>query len=446
MAAIRRLAVLPESGSDPERNRTEFAFERGAAARRPPPRGGRSMSEDSQLLRSRHHQILVVGGGTAGITVAARLRRARRGLDVAIVEPNEHHDYQPLWTLVGAGVVRAAASRRAEAPLIPAGVAWIRDAVDRFDPERNRVVTRGGEELRYDWLVVCPGIQLNWDGVAGLAKALGSNGVCSNYAYDQCERTWDGLRSFRGGTALFTMPPPPIKCAGAPQKIMYLADDHFRRAGVRDRTRIVYVAGTPSIFSVKEYAATLDQVCARKGIERHFKYKLVELRPDRREARFVHLETQDEMVIGYDFAHVTPPQGPPDFVKRSPLADAAGWVEVNRNTLQHARFSNVFSLGDASSLPTSRTGAAIRKQAPVLVANLLAELDGLRGGASYDGYAACPIPTGYGKLLLCEFDYDLRPAPSFPLLDSTAEHRAYYWLKRYGLPALYWHGMLRGIA
>jgi sulfide:quinone oxidoreductase len=395
--------------------------------------------------RSAYHQIVIVGGGTAGITVAARLRRARAGLDVAIVEPSDQHDYQPLWTLVGAGVVRKEASRRPEGPLIPRGVAWLRDAVASFVPAANSLITRGGDELRYDWLVVCPGIQLNWDGVAGLSHTLGQGGVCSNYAYEQCEKTWDTIREFKGGTALFTMPPPPIKCAGAPQKIMYLADDHWRRSGVRDKTKIIYVAGTPSIFSVKEYAATLDRVCARKGIERHFKHKLVELRPDRREARFVHTETHEDLLIPYDMAHVTPPQGAPAVVKQSALADAAGWVEVNKATLQHTRFPNVFSLGDASSLPTSRTGAAVRAQAPVLVANLLAAIDSRAGSGSYGGYAACPIPTGYGKLLLCEFDYDLKPQPTFPLLDGTKEQRAYYWLKRYGLPALYWNAMLKGL-
>ncbi len=401
---------------------------------------------DGAERASRQHQIAIVGGGSAGITVAARLRRARPGLDIAIVEPSAKHYYQPLWTLVGAGLVRKEKSARDEAPLIPRGVAWIHDAVDRFEPDRGRLYTARGHELRYEWLVVCPGIQLDWDAIPGLTKVLGQDGVCSNYAYEQCERTWETIRSFRGGTAIFTMPPPPIKCAGAPQKIMYLADDQFRRAGVRDATRIVYLAATPSIFSVPVYARTLDRVCERKGIERHFRHELLELRPDRREARVVNKETQEERVIAYDMIHVTPPQSAPDVVKRSPLADAAGWVEVDKHTTRHLRYPNVFSLGDASSLPTSRTGAAVRKQAPVLVANLLAALDRKPLGAHYDGYAACPIPTGDRKLLLCEFDYDLKPAPSIPLLDTTVERRILYPLKRYGLPALYWHAMLRGLA
>jgi sulfide:quinone oxidoreductase len=393
-----------------------------------------------------HHQVLIVGGGTAGITVAARLRRARKELGIAVLEPSPEHFYQPLWTLVGAGVVAKEASRRSVAGLIPSGVAWIREAARSFEPEQSRVITSGGQTLSYDWLVVCPGIGIRWNAVQGLEAALGHDGVCSNYAFDQCEKTWQTLREFKGGTAIFTMPPTPIKCAGAPQKIMYLADAWFRHAGVRDKTQILYVSATASIFSVKEFAATLDRVCARKGIERHFKYNLVELSPERREARFVHTETSDEKRIRYDMIHVTPPQGPPAITAQSPLADGAGWVEVDKHSLRHARFPNVFSLGDASSLPTSRTGAAIRAEAPVLVANLLAAMQSRPLTARYDGYSACPIPTEYGKLVLCEFDYDLRPSPTFPLLDGTKEQRAFYWLKRFGLPAIYWHGMLRGIA
>ncbi len=395
---------------------------------------------------SSHHQFVIVGGGTGGITVAARIRRALQGADIAVIEPSDEHFYQPLWTLVGAGVVPKELSRRSEGPLIPRGVQWIRDAVASFDPDRNRVHTASGAEVRYDWLVVAPGIHLAWDAVKGLPEALGKDGVCSNYAYDQCERTWETIRNFEGGTALFTMPPPPIKCAGAPQKIMYLADDHFRRAGVREKTKVVYAAGTPGIFSVKAFAATLDQVCERKGIERHFSHKLTEIRADRREAVFAHVQSGEEKVIQYDMVHVTPPQGPPPFVKQSPLADAAGWVAADKHTLQHPKYPNVFSLGDASSLPTSRTGAAIRKQAPVLVANLAAALRKQPLAAKYDGYSSCPIPTGYGKLLLCEFDYDLKPLATFPLLDNTKEQRVFYLLKRYGLPFLYWQLMLRGLA
>jgi sulfide:quinone oxidoreductase len=401
--------------------------------------------ETARKSARRHHRVVVAGGGSAGIAVAARLRRAGVA-DVAVIEPSERHFYQPLWTLVGAGVARKESSVRPQESVMPAGVTWLRDAVRTFLPDESALQTEGGARVEYDYLVVATGIRLRFEAIAGLEAALGKGGVCSNYAYEQCEKTWEALRTFRGGRAIFTMPTPPIKCAGAPQKIAYLADDWLRISGVRDRTEIVYAAATPGIFAVPAYARVLDGVVARKGIRTLFRHELVEIRGERREAVFRDLERGAEVVLPYDVLHAVPPQGPPDCLRASALADAGGFAEVDRASLRHVRYPNVFALGDASSLPTSRTAAAARKQAPVLVANLLAAMRGAEGSARYDGYTACPIPTGYGKLLLAEFDYDLRPAPTFPFLDPTRERWAWYQLKRFGLPALYWHGMLAGRA
>lgn len=280
---------------------------------------------------------------------------------------------------------------------------------------------------------------------APLEGNVGRGGICSNYLYDQCPKTWETLPAFRGGNALFTMPPPPIKCAGAPQKVMYLADDHFRKAGVREKTKIHYYSGTPGTFSVKEFAPTLNQAIARKGIETHFKHNLTRIYAEAKQATFKQLESGEETTVAYDMIHVTPPQGPPDSIKGSPIANDAGWVNVGKHTLQHPDYPNVFSLGDVSSLQTSKTGAAIRKEAPVLVKNLLATVRGEPLTASYDGCASRPLTTGYGKLVLAEFDYDLKPAPSFPF-DTTKERWSMYQLKCYGLPALHWRGMLKGRA
>jgi sulfide:quinone oxidoreductase len=393
-----------------------------------------------------HHKIVVVGGGTAGITVAARLTKGWfNNTDVAIIDPSANHYYQPAWTLVGGGTFRKEATRRDEASVIPPKAEWIQDAVTMFDPEHNRIHTRDGRTIAYDYLIVGAGIQVNWDGIKGLKENIGQHGICSNYSYETVGYTWDCVRNFKGGTAIFTQPTGAIKCGGAPQKICHLAEDYFRLHGTREGSRVVFAAPGKSIFSVPKYREVLEKVVERKGIETLFRHNLVELRGNSREAVFDNLDSGEQVVVPYDMIHVTPPMGPPDFIAKSSLANEAGWVDVDRDTLQHTRYANVFGLGDSSSLPTSKTGAAIRKQAPVLVKNLRSLIAGRPLTAKYDGYTSCPVVTGYGTLVLAEFDYDGNPAESFPI--NQAKERWSMWLlKKYGLPLLYWHGMLKGRA
>jgi sulfide:quinone oxidoreductase len=390
-----------------------------------------------------HHEIVVVGGGAAGITVAARLARHRGARDVAIVEPAEKHYYQPLWTLVGGGVFPKEKTERREASLIPRNTTWIRDAVAELRPDANALVTRDGRTIAYDWLVVAPGLELDWKRVKGLEQAIGKDGVCSNYSFAYVDKTWEFIRAFHGGDAIFTHPSTAIKCGGAPQKIMYLADDYFREVGVRDATKISFISAQPAIFHVPYYVPALERVVERKGIETIYRHDLVEVRPETKEAVFENLDTGERLVRHYDLLHVTPHQRSFEFVAKSPLANGEGWVDVDKSTLRHTRYPNVFSLGDASSLPTSKTGAAIRKQAPVLVANLLSAMRGEPLEASYDGYTSCPLVTGYGKLIMAEFDYDKQPEETFPV-DQRKERWSMYQIKKWLLPALYWRGMLKG--
>ncbi|QDV69236.1 Sulfide dehydrogenase [flavocytochrome c] flavoprotein chain precursor [Rosistilla carotiformis] len=390
-----------------------------------------------------HHQIVIVGGGTAGITVAARLRNANPSLDIAIIEPSQKHYYQPLWTLVGGGMFKPEESGRDEADLIPYGVTWIKSFVDTFTPQSNHLATRDGETISYDYLIVAPGIQLNWDKVKGLKEAVGKEGVCSNYSIETVASTWESIRNMKQGVALFTQPAGAVKCGGAPQKICYLAEDYFRRNGVRDDVEVIFTTAGPRLFAVDQYREVLEKVAARKGVEPRFRHNLVEIRSATKEAVYRHMDTDEEIIIQYDMIHVTPPMSAPDFVANSELADEAGWVDVDKHTLQHTRFSNVFGIGDASSLPTSKTGAAVRKQAPVLVNNLLSLIQQEPLTASYDGYTSCPVVTGYDSLVLAEFDYSGQPAETFPFAQSK-ERFSMFLLKKFGLPALYWHGMLRG--
>lgn len=392
-----------------------------------------------------HHQVIIVGGGSAGLAVASQLLNQPNAPQVSIIEPNTKHYYQPIWTLVGGGVFDRTVSEREEVDFIPHGANWIQDYVATFDPDNNSLSLKSGETHTYDFMVVAAGIQINWDHIPGLKESVGKEGtgVVSNYSYQTVESTWKAIQATKSGKAIFTHPATPIKCGGAPLKICYLASDHWRKNGVLDKVDVNFVKGGPGIFAVPKYATSLNRAADRYGINRHWNQNLTELRPEKKEAVFTHLQTGETTVMEYDMIHVTPPQSAPDFIAKSPLAAASGWVEVNPQTTQHTRFPNVFALGDCSNMPTSKTGAAIRKQAPTTVANLKSAIEGKPLTKEYDGYTSCPLVTGYGSLILAEFDYNKVPKESFPF-DQSKERYSMYALKAYGLPKMYWHGMLRG--
>jgi sulfide:quinone oxidoreductase len=393
-----------------------------------------------------HHQVLIVGGGTAGISVAARLHRG--GVtDIGLVEPSRLHYYQPLWTLVGGGCAPARESERTEASVMPQDVDWIQAAATGVDPENQQVTLSDGRSVSYDYLVMCPGIQLDWDKIPGMTEAMQTPYVSSNYTYESAPKTWELIKGMRRGTAVFTMPSNPIKCAGAPQKIAYLAADYWREQGRLEDIRVVLSLPTPGMFGVPVFAEELERVVARYGIEVHKSSEVVEIDPDSRHAIIAENDTKN--TVEYDMMHVVPRQSAPDWVKATALADPEnpnGYVQVDKHTLQHTRYPNVFAIGDAGSTPNSKTGAAIRKQAPVMVANLMSVMKGQSPTRSYDGYASCPLTTSRHKMLLAEFDYDFNVRPSFPIIDTTKERRDMWYLKRRGLPFLYWNLMLKGRA
>ncbi len=394
-------------------------------------------------MSKQHYEVLIIGGGTAGITLAAQLQRAANPPTMAIVDPADVHYYQPIWTLVGGGVFDKEVSGRPMESLIPDGVTWIRDAAAGFMPESNAVELRSGATVTYDQLVVAAGIQIDWGKIKGLKESLGKDGVASNYSYESVDATWKAIQATKRGNAIFTFPSTPIKCAGAPQKIMWLAEEAFRRQGVREQVEVIYAVPGGAIFGIPRYAAPLQKLADERGVKMELKRNLIEIRAKSREAVFESTGDGKELVLKYEMIHVTPPQSAPDFIKQSPLANAAGWVDVDKFTTQHNKYKNVFSIGDSSSLPCSKTGAAIRKQAPVCVENILAVRAGKQPSAKYNGYASCPLVTGYGKLILAEFGYDGKIMETFPF-PQNQERYSMYAMKAYALPAAYWHGMLRG--
>jgi sulfide:quinone oxidoreductase len=421
-----------------------------------------------------HFQILIVGGGNAGLSVASQLLLKKSNLKIGIIEPSKNHYYQPAWTLVGAGIYDINKTRREEKHYIPKNSTWIIDSVTEFVPTENKVICQSGKEISYQYLIVCPGIQLDWDKIKGLKETLGKNEVSSNYSFEFAPKTWEFIENFKGGTAVFTNPSTPIKCGGAPHKIMYLACDYWRKQGILDKCDVHYISGGSGIFGVPEYAETLKKVLLKYNIHTHFGANVTAIDSN---IKTVEYETKaaDETIkqslstvdascyaiaatddkeetkkvsMQFDLCHAVPPQSAPEFIKKSPLADinnALGFVEVDKFTLQHSRFPNIFALGDCTNAPCSKTGAAIRKQAPVVVANLLAVIDGAKPIEKYDGYSACPIPTQYGKLMLAEFDYDNKPMMTFPF-DQAKPRWTMWMLKTKVLPWLYWNKILKGTA
>jgi sulfide:quinone oxidoreductase len=395
------------------------------------------------------HEIVIVGGGAAGIAVASSLLARDPRLDIAIIDPADIHYYQPGWTLVGAGVFKPGITARTMASVLPHGVHWIKSAVAAFEPERNAVILDGCRVVSYRQLVVCPGIKLDWHGVEGLPETLGRNGVTSNYRYDLAPYTWKLVQDLRGGRAVFTQPPMPIKCAGAPQKAMYLSADHWRREGVLRNVDIRFCNAGAVLFGVADYVPALMEYVNAYGIGLQFGHTLVSVDGPARTATFRTTGadgTVDTVTHAFDMLHVVPPQKAPDFVRVSPLADAAGWVDVDPATLRHRQFANVFGLGDACNTTNAKTAAAARKQAPVVAHNLLVTRGQAKGDAAYDGYGSCPLTVERGKIVLAEFLYGGKLAPSFPgwLIDGTRPSRLAWYLKERILPPLYWEGMLKG--
>lgn len=412
---------------------------------RHPANHGRTPVEVAQA----EHAVVIIGGGAAGIATASSLLARWPGLDIAIIDPADVHYYQPGWTLVGSGVFSAASTARTMASLIPRGVHWLKSGVAAFEPERNAVVLDGCRVVKYQQLVVCPGLKLDWQAIEGLSDTLGRNGVTSNYQYQLAPYTWELVQQLRGGRAIFTQPPMPIKCAGAPQKAMYLSADHWRRKGVLADIEIDFCNAGAVLFGVPDYVPALMEYVKAYGIHLDFGHTLYAVDGAAKTATFTRANgdgTKDTVVKEFDMLHVVPPQTAPDFIRVSPLADAAGWVDIDPATMRHKTFANIFALGDVGNSPNAKTAAAARKQAPVVAHNVLTGLGKGKGDSHYNGYGSCPLTVERGKIVLAEFLYGGKVAPTFPswLIDGTRPSRLAWLLKERILPPLYWKGMLKG--
>ena len=413
-----------------------------------------------------HYQVLIVGGGTGGIMTAAMLVKKSPELQVAILDPSDKHFYQPAYTLVAAGTFDKDKTERAMSSVIPKGVEWIKDMAVAFQPESNSLETEKSGHLTYEFLVLSPGVVMVPEMIEGLKEALEKKAVCSNYI--DPEETWRQLQNFKGGNALFVQPLTPIKCGGAPQKAAYMSADYLRKNNLLEKSNVILTMPGSVVFGVKEIKKTLEKVIQNYGIHLRTSYSPVKIDAEKKTITFKFVGTDavgclkdvdklGEKVTGetfveipFDFMHIAPPQSTPAFIRNSAFVNTDGWLDVDLNTLRHTKYENVFGIGDAAALPTAKTGAAIRKQVPVVVDQLLHQLKGEQlKGKSYNGYSSCPLVTGYGKMVLAEFDYknNFTPDPKLKQLlifDSSKEHYRLWLLKKHILPYLYWNKMLKG--
>lgn len=397
-----------------------------------------------------HFDVVVVGGGSGGLSACASLKKRDKNLRIAVIEPSSEIYYQPGWTMVGGGIFTARQTRRHIKNLLTSGVTWIQHSVEKFLPERNLVQLNNDMYVHYQQLVVAPGLELHWDGIEGLRDSLGANGVTSNYRFDLAPYTWELVQKLGKGKAIFTQPPMPIKCAGAPQKAMYLSADHWHKNNTLANIDVVFYSSGDVIFGVKDYVPALNEYIEKYQIDLNFKHTLVKVDGPKQVASFSVTDEQGNTNIvdtPFDMLHVCPPQRAPEFIRNSELADQDGWLDVNQYSLEHKRFANIWGVGDVINAPNAKTLAALRKQVPVVADNIILALKGQGPKSAYSGYGSCPLTVERGKIVLAEFVYGGKHSPTFPEWVNNGRHATKFawFVKTKVLPFVYWRQMLRGI-
>lgn len=390
--------------------------------------------------------IVIAGSGLAGIALAHRLSSMLDGAKITLIDAKQVHHYQPGFTLVATGVWPARKVVESNADLQPSGVRWIKEMVAEFDPAANQVMTSGGQKIRYDYLVVATGTLQDWAQIEGMdLRAIGSNGLASVYpSLDAATATWAAMDAFRqkGGQALMTLPATPLKCAGAPLKMTFMLRDRLAQAATLAHSKIDFHSALGNVFGVP---VINDKVLARweeLGVNVHFSRRLTAIDLGARRATFTDAQGE-KTEAGYDFIHVVPPMRAPDAVKNSDLAwkegpmAAGGWLEVDKDTLRHRRYKNVFGVGDINGTPRGKTAATVKKSAPLVAQHLVDVIAGREPGQKFDGYTSCPMIVREGSAWLIEFDYEGRLTPSLPMIDPLQDSYAAWLMKIHMLKPAY---------
>jgi sulfide:quinone oxidoreductase len=426
-------------------------------------------------------KIVIIGGGLAGMSTAKRLTNFLSNPDITIIEPEALSvSYQPGQTLVAAGIWEESDIAYERDEFVPEGVKLIKDKAIAFDPNNNTVTTASGEVVSYDYMIVATGLQLDFERIKGLEaagraysagdnsqllKVFGDSGMCSIYTAQGATKTWEQMQKYiaqaKSGKKtefVFTHPGTPIKCGGAPKKIVYLTNSRLKEAGARENAELTYYPAGGAMFGVPEYHDAILAQFKREGFKWHYRHDLIEVEPENKIAvfdskwqekgewdpqmrEFEVIGKHEKLRVPYDFLHITPAQLAPREIAESDIGSAKGWVPVNKETLQHIKFPNVFAIGDIAQVPMGKTGGSVRKQYKVLVDNLVSLMEGKKLTAKYAGYTVCPLITSIGTVMLAEFDWTVKPTPLVPL-DPTVERWMWWLMKVYALKPMTVYGML----
>ena len=450
---------------------------------------GASAAEEEKIVKTdAKGKIVIVGGGLAGMSTAARLTLNMTNPDITVIEPEKLSvSYQPGQTLVGGGLWDEDDIAYERDDFVPDGVKVIKERAVLFNPQENKLTTDKGTEISYDYLIIATGLQLDFERIKGLEeagraysagdneqllKALGDDGICSIYTAKGSTKTWEQMQKFiakakaaspdKKTQFLFTHPSTPVKCGGAPKKIMYLTNSRLKEAGARDNAELTFYPNGGAMFGVPEYHDAILGQFKRENFKWHYRHNLIEVDKENKIAVFDSkwqekgpwdpvmkdyevIPKHEKLRVPYDFLHITPAQMAPREIAESDLGSAKGWVPVNKETLQHIRYENVFSLGDVAQVPMGKTGGSVRKQYKVLVDNLISLMNGKKLEAKYAGYTVCPLITDIGTVMLAEFDWTVKPTPLVPL-DPTVERWMWWLMKVYALKPMTIYGMLSGRA